>query len=81
MWQLAQILEVEPAYFFEGADELVIVTEWNPFRQLDLERLKRHLKVPAVVDLRNIYDPAEMKRLGFSYRCVGRPGFDAPSGS
>jgi UDPglucose 6-dehydrogenase len=63
----------------EGADVLVIVTEWNQFRQLDLARLKNQLKAPAVLDLRNIYDPIEMKRLGFSYRCVGRPGFDAPS--
>jgi UDPglucose 6-dehydrogenase len=62
----------------EGADVLVVATEWNQFRQLDLKRLKGLLRRPAVVDLRNIYDPAEMRRLGFAYRCVGRPGADAP---
>ena len=62
----------------EGADVLVIVTEWNQFRQLDLKRIKRLLKAPVLVDLRNIYDPTEMKRLGFTYRCIGRPSFDAP---
>jgi UDPglucose 6-dehydrogenase len=62
----------------EGADALVIATEWNQFRQLDLRRLKRSMRAPVIVDLRNIYDPAEMKRLGFTYRCVGRQGSDAP---
>jgi UDPglucose 6-dehydrogenase len=57
----------------EGADVLVIATEWNQFRQLDLGRLKKLLRTPAVVDLRNVYDPADMDRLGFQYRCVGRP--------
>jgi UDPglucose 6-dehydrogenase len=64
----------------EGADVLIVATEWNQFRQLDLGRLKRLLLRPAIVDLRNIYEAAEMKRLGFSYRCVGRPGLDAPKG-
>jgi UDPglucose 6-dehydrogenase len=62
----------------EGADVLVIATEWNQFRQLDLKRIKTLMRAPSVVDLRNIYDPAEMGRLGFTYRCVGRPGADAP---
>jgi len=63
----------------EGADVLIVATEWNQFRQIDLTRIRKLLRRPVVVDLRNIYDPAEMKRLGFTYRCVGRPGADAPS--
>ena len=59
-----------------GADALVIVTEWNQFRALDLERLKKLMKRPVVVDLRNVYEPAEMARRGFVYRCVGRRGVD-----
>jgi UDPglucose 6-dehydrogenase len=61
----------------EGADVLIIATEWNQFRQLDLQRVKEIMRQPAVVDLRNIYVPEEMRRMGFSYRCVGRPGSDA----
>jgi UDPglucose 6-dehydrogenase len=57
----------------EGADVMVLVTEWNQFRALDLGRIKGLMKAPAVVDLRNVYEPEEMARLGFTYRCVGRP--------
>ncbi len=57
----------------EGADALVILTEWNEFRALDLGRVKRTLKTPVLIDLRNIYNPAEMKAAGFRYACVGRP--------
>jgi UDPglucose 6-dehydrogenase len=56
----------------EGADSLVFVTEWNPFRMLDLEKIKALLRAPVIVDLRNIYEPDTMKKLGFSYVCVGR---------
>src|SRR5467141_3177849 len=56
-----------------GADALVIVTEWVQYRTLDLERLKRELAQPVVVDLRNIYRPEEMAALGFTYESVGRP--------
>ena len=55
-----------------GADALVIVTEWNEFRALDLKRAHKLLKAPVVVDLRNIYRPDEMARLGFTYTSVGR---------
>ncbi len=55
-----------------GADALVIVTEWNEFRALDLKRAHKLLKAPVVVDLRNIYRPDEMARLGFAYTSVGR---------
>ena len=57
----------------EGADALVIVTEWEQFRALDLERIKQSMAAPVVVDLRNIYRPDEMAELGFVYDSVGRP--------
>ena len=56
-----------------GADALVIVTEWNAYRSLDLARIKALLKAPVVVDLRNIYNPREMKAAGFAYHSIGRP--------
>jgi len=56
----------------EGAQALVIATEWNQFRNLDLERIKSLLTAPVVVDLRNVYNPADMERLGFEYTAVGR---------
>ncbi|WP_439632688.1 UDP-glucose dehydrogenase family protein [Glycocaulis sp.] len=62
-----------PYLALEGADAVVIITEWNEFRALDLDRVKTALKSPVVVDLRNIYDPAEMKEAGLSYTSVGRP--------
>ncbi|SCX98932.1 UDP-glucose dehydrogenase family protein [Microvirga guangxiensis] len=55
-----------------GADALVLVTEWNMFRALDLKRLKAALAAPVVVDLRNVYRPEEMERNGFTYVSVGR---------
>ncbi len=57
----------------EGADAVVIITEWNQFRALDLDRLKRLLRQPLMIDLRNIYKPAEMGQAGFVYHSVGRP--------
>jgi UDPglucose 6-dehydrogenase len=57
----------------EGADALVILTEWNEFRSLDLPRVRRLLRQPVVVDLRNVYNPAEMAKAGFVYHSVGRP--------
>ncbi len=56
----------------DGAEALVLVTEWNQFRRLDLSRIKALLKEPIFIDLRNVYDPAQMKRLGFRYCGVGR---------
>jgi UDPglucose 6-dehydrogenase len=55
-----------------GADALVIVTEWDAFRALDLDRIQTMLKQPVLVDLRNIYPPDDMKRRGFTYVSVGR---------
>ena len=55
------------------ADGVVILTEWNEFRALDLKQMKQLLKRPLMVDLRNIYRPDEMERSGFAYISVGRP--------
>ncbi|HWI29808.1 MAG TPA: UDP-glucose/GDP-mannose dehydrogenase family protein [Stellaceae bacterium] len=55
-----------------GADALVIVTEWNEFRALDLKRVKSLLRSPTVIDLRNIYKPADMAEAGFYYFSIGR---------
>lgn len=55
------------------ADAMVIITEWDQFRALDLERIKTCLSGNVVVDLRNIYDPADMAKRGFDYTSVGRP--------
>lgn len=56
----------------EGADALAIVTEWNEFKLLNLERLKERMSKPIIFDGRNIYDPQRMKKLGFEYHCIGR---------
>jgi UDPglucose 6-dehydrogenase len=56
----------------EGADVLVLATEWREFRALNLERMKSVLKRPLMVDLRNIYDPKRMQAEGFTYVAVGR---------
>jgi len=55
-----------------GADALVIMTEWNQFRALDMEKVKSLLKTPKIADLRNVYEPEDMRRLGFEYVGVGR---------
>ena len=71
---LSNIHWCESAYdTLEDVDALVIVTEWNAFRALDLERMKELMKTPVMVDLRNIYNPAEMVAAGFRYTSVGRP--------
>ncbi|MCC3244433.1 UDP-glucose/GDP-mannose dehydrogenase family protein [Methylocystis sp. WRRC1] len=56
----------------EGADALAIVTEWDAFRALDLDRVKSLLKQPIIVDLRNVYRPADIRKRGFAYVSVGR---------
>jgi UDPglucose 6-dehydrogenase len=55
-----------------GADALVVVTDWNEYRNPDFERVKAALTRPVVVDGRNLYDPAKMRRLGFTYLSIGR---------
>jgi UDPglucose 6-dehydrogenase len=61
-----------PLAVTEGADALVVVTEWNEFRNPDFARLKNNLKQPVVFDGRNIFEPRKMKQLGFKYYCFGR---------
>ncbi len=56
----------------EGADVLVFMTEWNQFRALDMAKVKKLLKSPKIADLRNIYEPKDMRELGFDYVGVGR---------
>src|SRR3546814_8272712 len=55
-----------------GADCLVLVTEWNEFRALDVKRVLEKLNSPIIVDLRNIYVPEEMRKAGFQYHSIGR---------
>jgi UDPglucose 6-dehydrogenase len=62
----------DPYAAIAGADAVVIVTEWDAFRALDLNRVKALAKAPVMVDLRNIYEPAEMRAAGFTYLGVGR---------
>jgi len=72
--ELSQVTFCEDEYgTAKGCDLLVLATEWNQFRALDLKRLRGLMKSPVVLDLRNIYEPGDMARLGFTYRCVGRP--------
>jgi UDPglucose 6-dehydrogenase len=54
------------------ADALVIVTEWNQFRALDMSRIRDLMKSPKIADLRNIYEPTDLRELGFDYVGVGR---------
>ncbi|MDE1147876.1 MAG: UDP-glucose/GDP-mannose dehydrogenase family protein [Azospirillaceae bacterium] len=57
----------------QGADVLAILTEWNEFRALDFDRVRRSMTAPVLVDLRNIYNPDDMNAAGFVYRSIGRP--------
>jgi UDPglucose 6-dehydrogenase len=56
----------------EEADALVLVTEWNQFRNLDLEKIKERMRRPVLLDLRNVYEPSRVKAIGFEYYGVGR---------
>ena len=56
----------------EGANALILMTEWNEFRSLDLKRVKSLLRSPVFIDTRNIYDPRDMKEKGFTFVCTGR---------
>ncbi|WCS26422.1 UDP-glucose/GDP-mannose dehydrogenase family protein [Methylobacterium sp. NMS14P] len=70
----------DPYSCADGADALVIVTEWDAFRALDLQAVKARLRSPVFVDLRNVYPPAEAERAGFSYTSIGRPGGEDKAG-
>jgi UDPglucose 6-dehydrogenase len=65
--------EADPYACIEGADALVILTEWDQFRALDLDRVKAILRKPVLVDLRNVYRTADMVARGFTYVSIGRP--------
>ena len=56
----------------EGCDALVAATEWDEFKRLDLERARKSMSHPILFDGRNLFDPAEMERLGFIYKSIGR---------
>ncbi len=68
----------DPYKLAEGADALVVVTDWNEFKQLDLQKVKSLMRNPNLIDGRNIYEPEEMKALGFRYRGIGR-GYNGAS--
>ncbi len=57
----------------KGADALLVITEWNEFKQLNMERIRDLMREPVLLDGRNVYEPTEMRRLGFRYYGVGRP--------
>ena len=67
----------DPYEVAQNADALVIVTEWNEFKNLDMQRIRDALRQPIVVDGRNIYDYRELHALGFKYWGVGRSGLSA----
>jgi UDPglucose 6-dehydrogenase len=65
-------LAPDPYAAAAGADALVLVTEWNEFRQPDFELLKRTMKQPVLFDGRNVWDPVKVRALGFTYQGIGR---------
>jgi len=65
----------DPYTLAEGCDALIVVTDWNEFKHLDLERIRAAMHQPVLLDGRNIYHPAEMRALGFTYIGMGR-GYD-----
>jgi UDPglucose 6-dehydrogenase len=66
----------DPYKLAKGCDALMVITEWNEFKQLDLDKIKSLLKKPVIYDGRNIYEPKLMKEMGFTYQAIGR-GFGA----
>src|SRR6185436_4543971 len=69
----------DPYQTAADADALILVTEWNEFKQLDLDRLRRAMRRPIMIDGRNFYDPAAMAAAGFDYRSIGRPPVGGPA--
>jgi UDPglucose 6-dehydrogenase len=65
----------DPYEVAKGADALMLIAEWNEFKQLDMERIKELMRQPVLMDGRNVYDPQRMRELGFTYRGMGR-GYD-----
>jgi UDPglucose 6-dehydrogenase len=68
----------DPYQLAEGADAMVVITDWNEFKQLDLPKIRNLMRTPNLIDGRNIYEPEEMKALGFHYRGIGR-GYNGAS--
>jgi UDPglucose 6-dehydrogenase len=66
----------DPIAALDGADALVIPTDWNEFRSPDFAEMAGRMKGRVIVDGRNLYDPAEVAKAGFVYRCIGRPPAD-----
>ena len=64
--------EDHPGHGIEGADALVVLTEWQEYRVLDYDRAKGLMKRPIVIDARNLYDPVRMRQHGFIYHSIGR---------
>ena len=62
----------DPYACLDGADAMVLITEWDMFRALDTAKMKQLLKSPIVVDLRNVYRPEEMLQAGITYFSIGR---------
>jgi UDPglucose 6-dehydrogenase len=69
------VLFEDPYEMAKGCDALIVITPWNEFKQLNLDELKKIMKQPVIFDSRNLYDPVELKALGFQYRSIGR-GFN-----
>ncbi|MEB3101251.1 UDP-glucose dehydrogenase family protein [Ferviditalea candida] len=68
------VVEKDPYRVLQGADAMVIITEWRQLADMDWERVKRELRSPVIIDGRNIFEPGQMAGLGFEYYCIGRPG-------
>ncbi|HLF25387.1 MAG TPA: UDP-glucose/GDP-mannose dehydrogenase family protein [Anaerolineae bacterium] len=62
----------DPYDLAEDCDALILVTEWNEFKQLDFERIRQAMKTPVLIDARNVYEPEKMRTMGFKYRGMGR---------
>lgn len=62
----------DPYELVKGADAVIVITPWNEFMQLDMQRIKAAMRTPVMIDGRNLYDPAQMRALGFDYRGIGR---------
>jgi UDPglucose 6-dehydrogenase len=67
-----------PYELVEGVDAMVVITPWNEFKQLDMQRIKAAMRTPIVIDGRNLYDPDEMCAMGFEYRGIGRGNDSSP---
>ena len=78
MEEARKVLPSEVTYFsdiyeaIDGADAVILLTEWNAYRGLDLKQIRQRMRGNAFIDLRNVYEPVSMKQAGFEYVCVGR---------